>query len=149
MRTQIKALTLCAVTLAAVTVADAYNQRGQERPKRKQAGFNCPVCDSPCINKAVAQRQLRQRRLQNQGGQQFQRNARSESPNPRQQGDRIRASQRPQQRAERKELGRFDIDGDGRLSNAEKTARRAYRNAMVRERDVEPDERPDPRPPVE
>ena len=149
MRTQIKALTLCAATLAAATVVGAQNQSGPERTNRKQAGFNCPVCDSPCINKAALQRKVRQRRLQNQDGSQFQRNAQSGTTNPRWQGGRERASQRPQQQARRQEPGRFDIDGDGQLSHAEKAARRAYRDALNRQQDIEPNGRPAPQPPVE
>jgi len=149
MKKRIKTLSLCAVTLAAAAVAEAYNQPGQNKPKRQQAGFNCPVCESPCINKAALKQQVRQRRLQNQDGPQFQRNARSDSPNPRWQGGRERTSQRPQQQARRQEPGRFDIDGDGQLSHAEKAARRAYRDATDRNQGVQGNERPDPRPPVE
>ena len=148
MKTRIKTLTLCAATLAAAAVAGAQNQSGPERPNRKQAGFNCPVCDSPCINKTALQRQVRQHRLQNQDGPQFQRNARSDSPNPRWQGGRESASQRPQQQARRQESGRFDIDGDGQMSPAEKAARKAYRDALDRQQGVHGNERPDPRPPL-
>ena len=149
MKTRIKTLTVCAAALAAATFAGAQNQPRQEKPNRKPAGFNCPVCDSPCINQSALQRQLRQRRLQNQDGPQFQRNARSDSPNPRWQAGRERAPQQPQQRARRQEPGRFDIDGDGQLSPAEKAARRAYRDALDRQQDVEPNGRPTPEPPIE
>lgn len=149
MRTQIKALTLFAVTLAAVSGALAINQPGPERSNRKQAGFNCPVCDSPCINKAAMQRQLRQQRIQNQDGPRFQRNAQSGPANPRWQRDRQNTSQRPQQQARQQESGRFDIDGDGRLSHAEKAARRAYRDAVDRNQGVQGNERPDPWSPAE
>ena len=148
MKTRIKTLTVCAAALAAATIAGAQNQPRQERPNRKPAGFNCPTCNSPCINKAALKQQVRQRRLQNQDGSQFQRNARSDSPNPRWQGGRESASQRPQQQARRQESGRFDIDGDGQLSPAEKAARRAYRDAMDRNQGVQENERPDPRPPL-
>ena len=58
MKTRIKTLTVCAAALAAATFAGAQNQPRQEKPNRKPAGFNCPVCDSPCINQSAFQRQL-------------------------------------------------------------------------------------------
>jgi hypothetical protein len=87
--------------------------------------------------------------MHNQYAPQVRRNNRP-GPNSRQwQGERKSAPYRMEQGARRQEPGRFDIDGDGQLSQAEKAARRAYRDAMIQEREGQPNERPDPRPPVE
>ena len=148
MKTRIKTLTLCAATLVIATFAGAQNQPRQERPNRKPDGFNCPVCDSPCINKAALQRQVRQRRTQHQYEPQFRGNIQPGPPNRQRQGERESVSQRPRQRARQQEPGRFDFDGDGQLSPAEKAARRAYRDALDRQQDVEPNGRPASRPPL-
>ena len=149
MKTRIKTLTLCAATLAAATIAGARNQPTQERPNRKPAGFNCPTCNSPCINKAAFQRQVRQRRIQHQYEPQFRGNIQPGPSNRQWQGNRESASHREGQRPGQRGLERFDFDGDGQLSHAEKAARRAYRDALDRKQGVEPNERPAPRPPVE
>ena len=148
MKTRIKTLTVCAATLAAATIASAQNQPRQERPNRKPAGFNCPTCNSPCINQAALQRQVRQRRIQNQYEPQFRRDILPGPPNRQWQGNRKSASYREGQRPGQKGLERFDFDGDGQLSPAEKAARRAYRDALDRQQSVEPNGRPS-RPPVE
>ena len=148
MRTPIKALALCAATLAAATIASAQNQPRQEQPNRKPAGFNCPTCKSPCINKAALQRQVRQRRIQNQYEPQFRGNIQPGPPNRQWQGNRESASHREGQRPGQKGLERFDFDGDGQLSHAEKAARRVYRDAMDRQQGVEPIGRPSPQPPL-
>lgn len=149
MRTQIKVLTLCAATLAAATGADARNQPRQERSNRKPAGFNCPVCYSPCINKASLQRQVHQRRFQKKGGPQGLRDFQAGPTAQSRQGAREGASQRLRQQARQREIRRFDFDGDGQLSHAEKAARRAYRDALDRRKGVQPNERPAPQPPIE
>lgn len=149
MKTQIKALTLCTLTVAVAAVAEAYNRPVQERPNREQAGFNCPVCDSPCINKAALQREVRQRRIHNQYAPQVRRDIQPGPPRRQWQKERESASHREGQRPHQKGLERFDFDGDGQLSQAEKAARRAYRDAMIQERKGQLNERPDPRPPVE
>jgi hypothetical protein len=146
MKTQTKTLTLCAAALTAAIVAGAHGRIGQEKPNRNQEGFNCPVCDSPCINKTALQRKIRQRRIQNEGSQPFQPYGRTGQTNMRrQQRDEQNTYRQPQ----RQKADRFDIDGDGELSPPERAARRAYRNAMDRERDIQPNGRPDPQPPVE
>ena len=146
MRTPIKVLALCTATLAAATVAGAQNQPRQERSNRKPAGFNCPTCNSPCINKAALQRQVRLRRMQSQNEPQFRGNIQPGPPNRQWQGNRQSASHREEQRPGQKGLERFDFDGDGQLSPAEKAARRAYRDALDRQQGVEPNERPAPQP---
>lgn len=149
MKTRIKTLTLCAATLVIATFAGAQNQPRQERPNRKPDGFNCPTCNSPCINKAALQQQVRQRRIQHQYEPQFRGNIQPGPPNRQWQGNRENASRREGQRAGKKGIGRFDIDGDGQLSPAEKAARRAYRDALNRQQDVEPNGRPASQPPIE
>jgi hypothetical protein len=149
MRTPIKVLTLCAAALAAAAIAGAQDRPEQARLNRKPAGFNCPVCDSPCINKAALQRQVRQRKMQNQNESQVRRDVQPGPPNRQWQGERKNASHRTGQRARQQGIGRFDFDGDGQLSHAEKAARRAYRDALDRQQSVEPNERPAPQPPAE
>jgi hypothetical protein len=149
MKTHIKTLTLCAVVLAGAIAVNAQYQNRQERPNRKQEGFNCPVCDSPCINKTALQQKLRQRRMQTRNDRPVQREGRYRHSNMRWQTDHQSTAQRPQQRSRWQEPGRFDLDGDGTLSYAEKAARRAYRNAAGKSRGDQPNERPDPQPPVE
>ena len=149
MKAQIKILTVCAATLAAATVAGAQSQPRQERPNRKPSGFNCPTCKSPCINKAALQRQVRQRRIQNQYEPQFRGNIQTGPPNRQWQGTRESMAHREGQRPRQQGLDRFDFDGDGQLSYAEKAARRAYRDAADQQQGIEPSERPAPQPPVE
>jgi len=149
MRTRNITLTLFAVTLATAVVAGAQNEPGPARPNRGQAGFDCPVCGSPCVSRATLQRQIHQRRMQRQGVPQFQRNA---QPGPEAgpwQQNRERQSQQIRQQARQQDIGRFDFDNDGQLSQAERAARRAYRDALDRTQDAQPDGRPAPQPPVE
>jgi len=142
MRTRIKTLTLLAVTLATAVVAGAQNQQGPERPNRKQAGFDCPVCGSPCVSKAVIKRQMHQRRMQHQDAQQFRQNDRF---GPGLTPWRQNREQQPQQlrrQARQQEPEQFDFDDDGQLSYAERAARRAYRDALERTPRAQPNERP-------
>ena len=149
MRTRITTLTLFAATLAAAVVAGAQNQPGPERPMRNQAGFECPVCGSPCVSKAVLQRQMRQRRMQHQDAQPFRQNDRVGAESKPWQQDRERQPQQLKQQARQQEREQFDFDEDGQLSYAERAARRAYRDALERTQDAQPSERPGPRQPVD
>ena len=145
MKTSIKRLTVCAAMLAVAVGAGAREPYEPQRLNRKEAGFNCPVCDSPCINKMAMQQKLRQHRIQNKDGQPFRREGRSGAYNERWQENRRNISQQPRPQ----KPGRFDIDGDGELSHPERAARRAYRDAMERQREARLNVRPDPQPPVE
>jgi hypothetical protein len=150
MRTRIKTLTLCAATLAATAVAGAHDQPRQERANRKPDGFQCSTCGSPCVSRAALQRKIRTRRLQHTEGRQFQANRPAQVRQ--QTAARGPESQRPASRQfqrGKQQTMRFDIDGDGQFSNAEKAARRAYRNALDRKQGVQQNERPASRPPVE
>ena len=144
-----KTCTIVVALLAGTALAGAQQPLRQERPNQRGGEFECPVCGSPCVSKAALQRQVRQRRAQNQGEPQFRGNIQPGPPNRQWQGDRERVSQRTGQQARQQGLGRFDIDGDGQLSHAEKAARRAYRDALNRQQGVESNGRPAPQPPVE
>ena len=136
-----KTLTIVAVLLAGTALAGARQQPRQERPHRKPAGFNGPVCDSPCIDKASLQRQVRRQRLQTHYTPRLRRGVQSRLPVRQWRGDRKRMSHRPGPRARQQGFGRFDFDRDGQLSHAEKAARRAFRNALDRKQGIQPNER--------
>lgn len=118
MKTRIKTLALFSILLAGVCSAGAQAQEpnSRQRPLKKLADFNCPVCGSPCVNKTVLRRQIHHRRLQNQERQRL---------NP-------ERTEHMRQQARR----RFDFDRDGQLSKPERAAMRAYRNTIRQERGI-------------
>ena len=60
MNTPIKTLTILAAVTSVALAAGAQQQERNAQPDRRQAGFNCPTCGSPCISKAQAVRMHRQ-----------------------------------------------------------------------------------------
>jgi hypothetical protein len=144
-----KISTIVAALLAGTALAGAQQPPRQERPIQRHGEFGCPVCGSPCINKASLQRQLHQRRFQQQGARQFHGNNQPDPANRQWQGYRENASLRTEQRGRQQGVGRFDFDGDGQLSSAERAARRAYRDALNQQQDVQPNARSSVQPPVE
>ena len=150
MNTRIKMIITVTSVAAISFAAHAQVQGRNARPERKQRGFNCPVCNSPCVSKAEIQQQQRQR-LNTA-------NKRRSGPNqPENARQRPRAGNRQQQAFSRDQRGpagqqremRFDLDGDGQLSNAERAARKAYVQARRSEQEDAPAGRSRPRPPVD
>ncbi len=163
MKTRIKTLAILATVAAVTFAASAQVRERTERPNRKPDGFQCPTCGSPCISKAAIMKHRRQR---------MQANARHQSGPNRPADARHRANYRnrgPQQQSPARfrhnqqqqpsspEINRknrwqramqFDIDGDGQLSQAERTALKAYRTAIRQQRDEAPANRPEPQSPV-
>jgi len=126
MKTRTKILTVLAVMTSSVLVAGAQDLARPERPIRKPQEFKCPVCGSPCINKAEMIKQRQQLRARRQRAQTMQAKAR-QGPDGRP------FSPEEFLRSRRQHTRRFDLDGDGRLSQAELAARRAYVRTMRRE----------------
>lgn len=171
MRTRIKTLAIVTAVASSALIAGAQQQNRPERTGPKADGFNCPVCGSPCVSKTQMIKQYRMRQFQNNAAQQNRperpsmkrQNGKTQAPARRQQNQmqpqrqrQNAAAQAParQQRNQeqpkrmRQQRGlRFDIDGDGQLSTAERAALRAYRDAAQDEQDSKPDHR-NPRPPV-
>ncbi len=146
MRTRIKTLAAFAVIASTACIAGAQEQPRKERSERKPQEFKCPVCGSPCVSKAEIAKQVRTRQARMN-------HAQAVRPNRPEQARRLNSGQAP---AGRKALPprphnrqqhamRFDIDGDGKLSPAERAARRAYVQTMREHRG----EQTGPRRPVE
>lgn len=153
MRTRIKTLAIITAVASSALIAGAQQQNRPERTGPKPEGFNCPVCGSPCVSKASVQRKLRQRRVQNEGGPRAHRNTRTERPAPQWQADREGVSQQPRKQARQQKHQqmnkRFDIDGDGQLTQAERTALRAYREALNNQQGEPSIEKSAPKPPID
>jgi hypothetical protein len=140
MNKPIKTLSILTAVAAVAVIADAQVKERNARPERKPAGFNCPVCNSPCISKADAMRQRRQIHAKRQAGMDRPAHARR---NP---GihSRQRRPQPPEAAAQaRKQKSmRFDFDGNGELSPAERAALKAYRAELKKERGSGPVDQP-------
>lgn len=124
MRTRIKTLAVFAVIASSVLVASAQEQNAPERPMHKAKEFKCPVCGSPCVSRfeLMKQRQRMHARINRARAMRADRTPEGQQPRPNQ-----------LQRNRQQRQMRFDIDGDGQLSPAERAARRAYVQALQQE----------------
>jgi hypothetical protein len=168
MRTQIKLLAIVSATLAAAMVSNAQRQRpGREEGGRQPAiGATCPTCGNPSAPRQIRQIQHRRQQMSAESGQparrhmnaprqgrqqppvnqRFQRN-RQQAPaaygrerrTPDQQQMNPQAARQQQvQRVRQQIKERFDFDGDGQLSDAEKAAAKAFRQELRKNRGDRP-----------
>ena len=156
MKTRIKLLAVLASATAIAASAGAQIQERPARNDRQPAGFNCPTCGSPCISKAQA---VRLHRQVNARQQQFRTNPqvplgqngpRANLHQPRRNNPQARMQQRDNLRNRQPQDGvkrnrqqqslRFDLDGDGTLSPAERAALKAYRNELRKQHGEKPDQ---------
>ncbi|MBN2162152.1 MAG: hypothetical protein JXR25_12080 [Pontiellaceae bacterium] len=129
MKSQTKALMILAATATLTMGARADEQEQTGQPAEKPMEFKCPTCGSPCINKAEL---IRYQRI-NMSNNPRQRPENAQPPALRQrvaaqaQRQEIPAQARiPDQvrQAMKERAMKFDIDGDGELSQPERAAMR-------------------------
>ncbi len=143
MKMRIKTLAVLTAIASSAMIAGAQEQMPKQQNGPKPTEFKCPVCGSPCVSKAdiIKQSHKRMKARATKAGQ----SDGAAMGNPRSaQGDQPFIREKLQKRAMR-----FDLDGDGQLSKAERAALRAYRTELRKERAGPPENRKGSQPPVE
>lgn len=153
MRRMTTTLTVITILAASAIGAEAQQQKpGQPRPNRGQKEFKCPTCGNRCTGRDVFQRQQQRRQaMQNWNSPQApmqrnrpQANAWQQYRNqPRmQQREHVRDRQQHPQKGvkpnRQQQSLRFDLDGNGQLSAAERAALKAYRAELQKEHGEKP-----------
>jgi len=136
MKTQTRIMFILATITSVAIAAEAQVQERNQQPRPKPAGFNCPVCNSPCISKADVVRQRHQINAR-------QRYHADRPALARQHQGAYNRGQEPRRpdgmpRALKQKAMRFDFDGSGDLSTAERAALKAYRAELNKERSAGP-----------
>jgi len=147
MKTGSKAMAVLAVVSSTVLIAGAQDRPQPVDPVRKPTTFKCPVCRSPCVSKDELIKQRRMLRARRNQAQAIQprRTAQAHNPHAAPGPDEPLTAPDQMQRNRQQRGLRFDLDGNGQLSRAERAARRAYVRTLRRELG----DLPGPRKPVE